>query len=143
MADTERRKSGPQNGIYEKILLKHKGKFPPLPNSLRHSNPLLYQRIKSARALWKRNNEPEKYKKFGKWVRSIRKRMRKTQSEFAHLLGVSKITIVRWENGLGHMAATWSKKSKGGKTQISTMERLENLDSMTKEFKKRKLKLEA
>ena len=142
MPETERRKSGPKDGVYEKLLTKYEGEYPPLPNKLKRTNPLLHSRIKAARAVWRRQHDAKKYLKFAKWVRAIRKRMHKSQSEFARLLGVTKVTVTRWECGLGHLPATWPKRMKSGALQPSTMDRLKNLDSMSREFKKKGIKLE-
>jgi DNA-binding transcriptional regulator YiaG len=45
---------------------------------------------------------PTVYRKLAEFVRGIRKRMQLTQPQFAKFLGVSEISVRRWETALGH-----------------------------------------
>jgi DNA-binding transcriptional regulator YiaG len=53
------------------------------------------------RARFRKENDP-RYKKFGAWVRELRRQMKMSQTEFAARVGVNYLTIRRWELGWGH-----------------------------------------
>lgn len=136
-------KTGPHNGLYQRLLDgKFKGEPPSTSSSLRRKNPREHNRRVAIRALYRRQNDGKKLKKFGKWVRSIRTRLKKSRNEFAKLVGVSRVTIVRWELALGHMPATYPKKNKHGKLIPSNMERLQELDVLCKELKESNTEVE-
>lgn len=129
-------KTGPRNNFYQKLLDgKFEGKPPKTSSSMRRSNPREHNRRVAIRALYRRNHDGKKLKKFGKWVRSIRTQLKKSRNEFARMVGVSRITIVRWELALGHMPATYQKKNKHGKLIPSNMERLNQLSALCKDLK--------
>jgi ribosome-binding protein aMBF1 (putative translation factor) len=60
-------------------------------------------RLKERRARWRRDNHTAKYQELAAWVRRIREQMRMFQSAFAEHLGVSEITVRRWELAWGYM----------------------------------------
>lgn len=134
----------PKKGIYspEDILKKSKGELPAYNRLLLSTDPKAYEAIKYARTLWRRRHNSKKYLRFGKRVLGIRKRMKKSQTQFALIMGVSVITIRRWENGHGHSPATWKRPARNGRKSLSNAEMLESLEVMLKDFKKKKIPLE-
>src|SRR6266581_4936611 len=46
------------------------------------------------------------YQRIADFVKCIRKKMRITQPEFARYLGVSEISVRRWETALGHLPSS-------------------------------------
>lgn len=133
-------KPGPRNGLYRTLLEgRYKGEA---PETSRRMNTRELNRRFAVRALHRRIHEAQKFRKLGSWVLAIRKRMEKSQSEFARMLGVSKVTIVRWERGLGHMPSRIQRKKKNGKPMPSNFARLERLDKISRDLAKQGIKLE-
>lgn len=133
-------KSGPRNGLYRTLLEgRYNGEPPSISRSLsnRENN-----RRGAVRALYRRIHDRKKFRELGSWVRSIRKSLGKSQSKFAEMVGVSTITVKRWENGLGHMPTTWKGKNKKGKPIPSNMDRLKQLEALSKDLKKSNLEIE-
>lgn len=129
-------KPGPRNGFYRTLLEgKYNGEPPEVTASLRKKNPREYSRRTMCRALWRRLHNKKDLQKFGKRVRSIRRQMKKSIAEFAKIVGVSRVTIVRWERGLGHMPSTWTTKNKHGKKVPSNMQRIEELEQLCAQMK--------
>jgi ribosome-binding protein aMBF1 (putative translation factor) len=98
------RKTGRQNGLYRKLLgRKARAKSPPRPGKKwSELSSLENSRLRGVRALWFRKNHASKFKRTAKWVKAIRSRLKMSQKEFAKAVGVSKITVRRWECALGH-----------------------------------------
>lgn len=128
-------KTGPKGTQFYQSLLREKfdGKY---PGPVRKRNLREENRRKMLRAIYRREHERDKYQKFARWVRSIRASMKKSRKEFASLVGVSEITLRRWEYGLGHLPATWKKKNKHGQEVPSNMERLRKLAALSKDLKR-------
>lgn len=57
--------------------------------------------IRTKRAKFRKEHDP-RYKKFGEWMRALRASLEMSQEEFAKVMGVSYMTIRRWELGWGH-----------------------------------------
>jgi DNA-binding XRE family transcriptional regulator len=66
-------------------------------------SPTSRSRLKERRARWRKINEAQKYAELAAWVRRIREHMRMFQSAFAEYLGVSEISVRRWELAWGYM----------------------------------------
>jgi len=65
------------------------------------------KKTRAARARAKR--DPERYRVLAEFVLSLRTRLKLTQAQFAKRIGVSEISVRRWESKLGHypIKATW------------------------------------
>jgi len=87
-------------------------------------------RLKAVRALFRKREEPKKFRALARWVRSIRKGMKKSKGRFAVILGVSVLTVRRWENQHGRMPSP------------KNMKRLESLERTLKRLKEEGLEFE-
>ena len=87
--------SGPKNGLYQKLLAK--GRIPKKPYS--KLSKLERSRLHDLRAMERRSDG--KYKRLALWVKGVRDRLKIGQKEFAEKLGVSVITVRRYECSLG------------------------------------------
>lgn len=59
-------------------------------------------RQKTIEARRRSKKQPRVYREIADYVRGVRERLKMTQREFAELLGVSEISVRRWETALGH-----------------------------------------
>jgi DNA-binding transcriptional regulator YiaG len=104
--------SGPKDGLYRKLfdkgalLNKPYSKLSELEKSRRHD----------LRAMQRRKDEGRKYEYLAVWVKDIRTKFKVGQAEFAEMLGVSTITVRRYECALGSYPSD------------ATMKRLQELD---------------
>jgi DNA-binding transcriptional regulator YiaG len=96
-----RRKPGPKNGSYVKLLASSRSI--PKPNKpWRQMSKLERSRLKDVRALWRRTHQARKYKKVAAFILKVREKLGLTPAEFAAKLDVSIISVRRWERGYGY-----------------------------------------
>jgi DNA-binding transcriptional regulator YiaG len=96
-----RRKTGPRDGLTEKLLANSRS-LPKPDKPWRQMTALERSRFKDIRALWRRRNQKSKYKRIGAMIRRIREKLEMTPAEFSGKLEVSIITLRRWERGYGY-----------------------------------------
>jgi DNA-binding XRE family transcriptional regulator len=80
--------------------------------------------------------KPKVYREMADWVRSIRKRLGVTQPKFAAMVGVSVVTLQRWEYAQGHMPGGWTTKNVHGRKVVSNMQRLKQLEKLADDLEK-------
>jgi DNA-binding transcriptional regulator YiaG len=136
-------KTGPRGGLYKRMLEgKFKGQEPAIPYALKKKNPREASRRKAIRTILRRQEHHETLKKFGAWVRELREYTKRNRKDFGKLIGVSEMTIRRWETALGTLPAQWRPKNKKGKRIQSNAERLDSLGETIEQLKKSKTPFE-
>jgi len=109
-----KRKSGPRGNLYAKLF---DGKSLPKANKAwRKLSRIQKSRLIAGRAIFRRKQNPKKYRQIARMVRRIRGS--RTQAEFAKLLGLSLSSIKRYEMGSGHLP------------KLVTLERLKALEGV-------------
>lgn len=117
------RKTGPKKGLYQKLMQTGGIDRPYSELSEREQHRLHDLRAMERRAL----DKGGKYSKLSRWVKSIRKRLGYSQPKFAKTVGVSVITIRRYECALGSYPSP------------QTMKRLKELAKMCQKLRGQKV----
>lgn len=89
--------SGPKNGLYRKLF--NNGVLLKKPYS--KLSQLEKSRLHDLRAMERREHDGRRYEYIATLVKDIRARYKVGQAEFAEMLGVSTITVRRYECALG------------------------------------------
>jgi DNA-binding transcriptional regulator YiaG len=108
---------------------------PPKPKiAWRKMDTSVASRFKTRRARFRAKHD-KTFAETGRWIRSIREQMGKTQKEFAFMVGVSVITLRRWELGWGHAPSLTKRRDAKGKLLPSNRERLVKIAKMVESLK--------
>lgn len=115
-------------------------KLPTPPKPWKDCDTRTASRVRHKRAKFRSMKDKEKYATFAEQVRSIRSALGKTRREFARMVGVSIITIKRWEFGMGYMPSSRRRRNKYGRVYLSNKERLAKLAKRVESLRKTKPK---
>lgn len=104
-------KRGPSGrNLYMGLIEKLDGAEPASDKPWKKLSKKQQSRLHDLRALHRRRTQSVKFQKIAKFVKSVRKKIGVSQERFAGILGVSTITVKRWEFGSGHVPSEQSMK---------------------------------
>jgi DNA-binding transcriptional regulator YiaG len=87
-------------GLYRKMLRRCNGRQPGAGKPWKKLSKIERSRIHDLRAMWRSKKYPE-YRQVSRWIKKLRKQLGLSQLAFAIRIGVSLVSVKRWENARG------------------------------------------